>query len=249
MTKNEPFQIHITKLVQTSVPLLQDLKIVYDQLPITLCRRQVRCCSLLPEMTLLEALQALKAMMSWPPAERTQVIKKIVRYFFSNAVGISSCPFLNGKECLIYPDRFFGCRAYGLWSKEYYQDLAGKNRQGKLVLQNQWQKLGITLPEEVVSFEVPYCSQVETEPPTVINDEMLLSASDRIEILSGDVNPWDREFRENYFSDLSFFITGRQFGPQESVRLKYFITRDMIQKGDRSRLDQALLRVTDPLLE
>ena len=125
---------------------------------------------------------------------------------------ISSCPFLQGNDCLVYPDRFFGCRAYGLWSRDYYQDLADKNRQGKKVLQQQWEKLGISLPEEVLSFQVPYCSRVETDSPVTVTDETLSTISDRIDTLSCDLEPWDREFRGNYFSDLSFFLTGLQFG-------------------------------------
>jgi hypothetical protein len=235
----------LQELIQSSTTLRREVKAVYDLLPATKCRRQVRCCSLLPEMTFLEALQVFRVMQSWPPSERLNAINKIIRYFFGNALGISSCPFLQGLDCLIYPDRFFGCRAYGLWSGDYYQNLADQNRQGKLVLRQQWENLGIALPNEVLSFEIPYCSRVETEPPVVINDKMLSSASDRIDDLSGALNPWDREYREKYFSDLSFFLTGLQFGPQEAVRLKYFITRDIILDKDWTRLDQALSRVTD----
>ena len=239
----------LKEIAQTSASLRRELKTVYDLLPTTKCRRQVRCCFLLPEMTFLEVLQVIRAMESWPPAERLQVIRKIARYFFVNALEISSCPFLQGRDCLVYPDRFFGCRAYGLWSRGYYQSLADQNRQGKLFLQQQWKKLGISLPEEVLSFEVPYCSRVEIDPPGIITDEKLSAASDRIEKLSGELKPWDREFREIYFSDLSFFLTGLLFGSQEAVRLKYFITRDIILNKDRKRLDQVLSQVADPFSE
>jgi Fe-S-cluster containining protein len=242
---NNPPPIPLKELVATSSLLRRELKPVYDLLPATKCWRQVRCCSLLPEMTFLEALQVFSALESWPPADRLKVTKKIARYFLSNALGISSCPFLQGRDCLIYPDRFFGCRAYGLWSRDYYQNLADQNRQGKRVLRQQWENLGISLPGEVLYFEIPYCSRVETDSPAMITDELLSAASDRIENLSGELNPWDREFREKYFSDLSFFLTGLQFGPREAVRLKYFITKDIIQKADRTLMDQALSRVVD----
>lgn len=240
---NSPFPLQ--ELVETSSSLRRELKTVYDLLPVTKCRRQVRCCSLLPEMTFLEALQVLRVILSWPPSDRFNAISKLVRYFFCNALEISSCPFLQGQTCLIYPDRFFGCRTYGLWSGDYYRNLADQNRQGKRILRQQWENLGISLPGEVLSFEIPYCSRVETEPPVEISDEMLSAASDRIDALSRVLNPWDREFRGNYFSDLSFFLTGLQFSPREALRLKYFITRDIILDKDWTRLDQALSRVTD----
>ncbi|MBI4763835.1 MAG: hypothetical protein HY787_04440 [Deltaproteobacteria bacterium] len=245
MIKNKPFQIDLRKLIQNSASLRRDLQKIYDRIPATRCLRQGQCCSLLPEMTFLEALQALSVLESRPLSDRINVTQKMVRYFLGNAMEISSCPFLQGRDCLIYQDRFFGCRAYGLWSGVFYQNLADQNRQGKRVLQQQWEKLGISLPAEVLSFKIPYCSQVETDPPLEISDEMLSAASDRIENLSGEMNPWDQEFRGKYFSDLSFFLTGLQFGPQEAVRLKYFITKDIIQKADRSLMDQVLSRVKD----
>jgi hypothetical protein len=246
---NDDPQIPLLELVQTSATLRRELKTVYDRLPDTRCLRQGRCCSLLPEMTFLEALQVISAMMASPPPNRINFMRKIVRYFLGNATEITSCPFLQGSDCLIYPDRFFGCRAYGLWSKDYYQALVDKNRQGKLFLQQQWENLGILLPEKVVTFEVPYCLQVETSPPVKITDGHLSAASDRIEKLSQDLGPCDREFRETYYSDLSFFLAGLQLGSQEAVRLKFFITRDKIQKGDRNLLDQALGRWIDPFSE
>jgi hypothetical protein len=246
VTNNNPPQIPFKELVQTSAPLRRELKTIYDLLPATKCQRQVRCCSLLPEMTFLEALQAVSALESWPPSARINVIRKMARYFFCNGMEISSCPFLQSNNCLIYPDRFFGCRAYGLWSRDYYQNLADQNRQGKLFLQQQWEQLGVSLPEAVLTFQVPYCSRVEMDPPLKTTDEKLLSASDRIENLSEELNPWGREFRETYFSDLGFFLACLQFGLQEAVQLKYFITRDLIQKKDRTWLDQALSRVIGP---
>ncbi len=244
-----PFKIPIREFIQTSGPLRSELKKIYDQLPPTRCQRLGQCCSLLPEMTFLEALPALKSMESWPPADRIKVMRKMVRYFLCNALEINSCPFLSGKDCLIYEDRFFGCRAYGLWSRDYYQDLAEKNRQGKGFLQQRWESLGISLPGEVLSFEVPYCSRIEVDPRARITDEILSGAWEKIEKLSQELPTWDREFRENYLSDLSFFLTGHQFGVQEAIRLKYFITREMISKRDSSRLDQALSLAADPFLE
>lgn len=243
---NNLSQVPLRELVQNSASPRGELNRVYDRLPVTRCLRQGRCCLLLPEMTLLEALQAISALRSWPPLNRINFMRKMVRYFLGNATEITSCPFLQGCDCLIYPDRFFGCRAYGLWSRDYYQDLVKENRQGKLVLRQRWKDLGISLPETVLSFEVPYCSQVETVLPVAITDGELSAASDRIEKWSQDLEPWDQEFRETYSSDLSFFLTSLQFGFHEAVRLKFSITRDMIQKKDRTLLDQALSRATDP---
>ena len=243
MTEDRPPEIPLKEIIEKSAPQLRELRAIYDLLPLTTCQRQGRCCSLLPEMTFLEALAAFKVMMSWSPVDRIKVLRKMAQYFFCNAAEIQACPFLSGKDCLIYEDRFFGCRAYGLWSRNYYQDLADQNREGKRLLQQQWASLGIALPGEVLSFEVPYCSHVEIDQRSRITDEILTEAAERMENLSGELSPWDHDFKEKYFSDLGFFLTGLQFGTQEAVRLKFFITRDLIQKRDSTRLEEALRRV------
>jgi Fe-S-cluster containining protein len=70
---------------------------------------------MLPEMTLVEALPVIRRLVEMAATMRNRLIKKIIGHFFLNPVEITSCPFLEGQECLIYPDRFFGCRSYGLW--------------------------------------------------------------------------------------------------------------------------------------
>ena len=41
-------------------------------------------------------------------------------------------------------------------------------------------------------------------------------------------------------------MAGMQFGTLEAVRLKFFIVRDIIRKGDRSRLDDVRNQLADP---
>ncbi|MGD8450149.1 MAG: hypothetical protein PVF36_13060, partial [Desulfobacterales bacterium] len=111
------FSPHIIReLLQTSDRQFQELKEVYALLPDTRCQRKTHCCSLLPEITLVEALLAIRRLVEMATAVRNPLIQKIIGYFFLNPVEITSCPFLEGQECTVYPDRFFGCRSYGLWS-------------------------------------------------------------------------------------------------------------------------------------
>ena len=236
----------LQKLINSSAPFRPQLEEIYTQLPATVCRRRTHCCSLLPEMTLLEALQAIAYLVRLPEDLRKDLLERILLYFFLNPVEIRTCPFLQDRDCLIYRVRFFGCRAYGLWSKDYYEEWSRENRQSKDPLQQEWKKLGVSLPAEVSHFQVPYCHRVKPEPPAASNDQVLFHLSERIENLSWELGPQHREFREQTFSDLSFFLAGLQFGTLEAVRLKFFIVRDMIQKGDRSRLDGVLNQLTDP---
>jgi hypothetical protein len=230
----------LKKLLPESRSQRQELVEIYNRIPETRCHRRTRCCSLLPEMTLLEALPIIDQMMQVPTAVRENQIQKIIRYFFTNPVEITACPFLQEKECAIYADRFFGCRAYGLWSEDYYRGLWEKNRQVKVILQNQWQKLGVRLPRAVIDFNFPYCRFVQTDSPIPAFDALLLTAGEDIERLSQTLDPWHRLFGEQSFADLSFFMAGLIYGPEEAVRLKYLIVRDIVWENNWGRLEAVL---------
>jgi len=200
---------------------------------------------MLPETTLLEALVALQQVKSFPPPMRQQITQKLVRYFFLNAVEISACPFLQGNECRIYTYRFFGCRAYGLWSPEHYDTIATGSRQAKENLKQQWQTLGVTLPVDVTDYCIPYCTDIHVIGGEKINDALLLKTAGRIETLSGNLSRWHQSFQATYFKDLSFLVTSLQLGLTQAVRLKFTVVRDMLSTGSRTGLNHVIDEVSD----
>ncbi|RZB35590.1 MAG: hypothetical protein SRB2_03046 [Desulfobacteraceae bacterium Eth-SRB2] len=240
------FSPHIIReLLRTSDHQLQELKETYALLPATRCRRKTHCCSMLPEMTLVEALPVIRRLVEMNSAMRNSLIQKIITYFFLNPVEITSCPFLEGQECRIYPDRFFGCRSYGLWSRARYEALAARDRKAKKHLQEQWKSLGVSLPKKVVDFQVPYCLCVETNGPEVIDDKTLLKASDRIEEISSHFSSRHQWFARRYFSDLSFLLSALMFGYTQAVQMKFTLVRDMVHTKDRTELDKIIQELPD----
>jgi len=235
----------IIDLLETSKPRQQKLEETYRLLPATRCRRRTHCCAMLPEMTLIEALAAMQLLSKTEPLLRYQFIRNIVRYFFINPAMITTCPFLHGHDCLVYRNRFFGCRAYGLWSQDYYDAIAGHSRKTKELHRQQWQDLGITLPQEVVEFQVPYCRNVTTDKDGTFTAEKLLHAADTIETLSGQLSEWHQMFNREYFADLSFLITSLIFGVTGAVQIKFVVVRDLITMGDRTRLDKVIAELPD----
>jgi Fe-S-cluster containining protein len=223
----------------------QGLKHLYSQLPDTSCQRRTLCCSLLPELSLIEALEALEQLRKFPPVRRRELTQKIIRYFFINPLEITGCPFLEDRDCLIYPTRFFGCRAYGLWSKGYYQQSAHRARLIKKNVVQLWRNLGVPLPEKVTGHQVAYCAAVETIGPSKMSDKDLLQTAGRIEGFSEKLNPWHLRFREGYFQDLSFLTAGLFIDLSEAVRLKFTFVRDLLQTGDRNPLEQWVAGVPD----
>lgn len=223
------------------------LKKAYAQLPGTRCRRRTHCCSLLPEMSLLEALAAIQLIVEMKPERRLGISRRLLRYFLMNPVEILWCPFLTGQDCLIYQDRFFGCRAYGLWSEEYYREQAEQSRQAKRLSQQQWKRLGVSLPQDVVDFHLDYCPYVELEGDSSGGDELLLQTSHRIEAVSGQLVPWHNTFSQGYFSDLSFLLASILLGLQEAIQLKFEIVRDFLRTGTKGRVDDIVDKFDDHL--
>lgn len=239
----------LSDLLSRSRAQRRSLSAIYDRLPPTRCRRDTFCCSLLPEMTLIEMLSALRQFRDMPPADQKAVFRKIVRYFFTNPVEVSSCPFLEKKECRIYPGRFFGCRAYGLWSPEYYRKIADQNRSAKRFLQKQWQAMGIVLPQSVLDYQVPYCRNVTALDGSEVNDKDLLKISEEILRMSAAFPPWHEVFEQTYFSDLGFLITSLAFGIHEAIQMKLATVRDIVLRNDSKPLHRILDALPDGMFE
>jgi Fe-S-cluster containining protein len=237
----------IRTLLERSTEHRSALKEAYAQLPGTRCRRRTYCCSLLPEMSLLEALSAVQQLIEMKPEQRLWMGKRLIRYFFLNPVEILSCPFLEGKNCLIYRNRFFGCRAYGLWTEEHYRKMAEKSRQAKTLSQQQWQRLGVSLPPEIVDFHLDYCPYVQLEGDALVEDTFLLQISDRIEAISGELVPWHDTFHQEYFSDLSFLLASISLGLRRAVQLKFEIVRHILLTGNKERVDRIVDKLNDSL--
>ena len=153
----------------------------------------------------------------------------------------------SGKNCLIYQNRFFGCRAYGLWSEDHYRKKAEQSRQAKTLSQREWQRLGVSLPQEVVDFHLDYCPYVELEGDALVDDKLLLQTSDRIEAISGQLLPWHDRFHQEYFSDLSFLLASISLGLQRAVQLKFEIVRHTLSTGKKERVERMVDKLDDSL--
>jgi Fe-S-cluster containining protein len=232
-------------LLSQSLALRQELRDVYRLLPETRCRRRSLCCSLLPEMTLFEALTAVGQLAAMVPAVRMEVTRGFIRYFLMNPVELSSCPFLHGSDCRIYQERFFGCRTYGLWSRARYEGEAVRNRQAKEVNRRQWERLGVPLSRQVVEFHLPYCTHVQVMGGVEVNDGLLLEARDRLEALSRRLGFWHELFRATYFADVSFLLVSFALGLHQAVATKFSLVRDLVNTGRRGRLARLMEDVPD----
>jgi Fe-S-cluster containining protein len=191
-------------------------------------------------MSLVETLLVIQLLLEIKPEQRLLLSRRLLRYFFLNPVKILSCPFLQDQDCLIYQNRFFGCRAYGLWSEDYYREQAEQSRQAKSVGREQWKSLGISLPQEVVDFQVDYCPYVELEEDVSLDDELLLQTYNEIEAISTQLAPWHERFRQGYFSDLSFLLVALSLDLPRSIQLKLEIVQDFLGTGNEGRINDII---------
>ena len=235
----------IRDCIANSDSSLDTLMKVYDRIPAGDCQRKTHCCTLLPEASFVEILAVIRCFQNMTARLKKRLYIKLVEYFFLNPVRITSCPFLEGQDCLIYSDRFFGCRAYGLWSYEYYQKLAECNREAKIQLQQQWKRLEITLPQQVVDYNLPYCREVEAEVPSTMDDRRLSDIWNTVYKLSEKFSPWHRICQQNYFGDLSFLFSTLAFGFNEALQLKYNVVKDMIAFNNRNTFKQLIENLSD----
>lgn len=235
----------IRNCVANSDSLLEGLMKAYDRIPATQCERRTHCCSLLPEASLVEILAVIRRLKRMKTRLKKRLCTKLVEYFFLNPVKITSCPFTEGRDCLIYPDRFFGCRAYGLWSYEYYQKLAEWDLETKIQLQLQWKRLGITLPQEVIDFNRPYCRNVKAEMHATMDDRVLTDIWDTVNKLSEHLSPWHGIFQQRYFGDPSFLFSTLAFGYNEAVQLKYTVVKDILAFKNKNTFKQAIENLSD----
>lgn len=234
-------------LLQDIGPKLPALQDVYGRIPTTECLREATCCSLQPETTLVEALAVLHQILDLSPVDSKQVVRRIVSYFFLNPVEITACPFLSGRDCLVYENRFLGCRSYGLWSEPYYEKLAAQSRQGKAYLHRQWEEAGVPLPRDVVDLRIPYCRDLRVTEDRTIDDATLVDLAGRIEELCLDFSTWNDSYQHLYFSDLGFLLTSLALGLTEAVRTKFSLVKGIIATGDRTELNRILADLPDIL--
>lgn len=94
-------------ILKWAAPLFKTLMEIYKGLPEMSCRRRAKCCSLAPQLYYLEFLHIMAHLAAIERNEAIEFMRKIAVSFFLNAWKILPCPFLQGRDCLIYPIRPF----------------------------------------------------------------------------------------------------------------------------------------------
>jgi len=231
---------HLLSDIERAEQLFGPLKRLYARIPATTCNRQAHCCTRMPEVSYVEFLHLDRALGRLPRDVRTETMEKTTKYFFLNAVRIDDCPFLHHNICRIYQDRPFTCRAYGLWSKAYYEVLVAKNRKAKEPVHAAWETLGIKLPDDVVAYQPAYCDHVTITSGGHVTDAEMDLIQAEIFSVDSDLEQGMSRFRQMFFSDPSFLWTSTIIGYQSCLVEKVIVVREYLSQKRSPRLKQLI---------
>ncbi len=239
----------VPEIVESFSRYSRKLHGLYDRIPEVTCRGRAKCCTLLPEMTFVEAASAMLLVTNMAPADTRNLLKRTALYFLLNPVRIMSCPFLQDGRCIIYKDRFLGCRTYGLWSEKYYRRMAAGNLAAKYRLRQVWASAGVVIPEEIAGFQIPYCGDVRVTAGKIPGDRMLAKLGRRLAGLSSEFDPLMHEsFRTVFYLDFSFWLVSMALGGQGAAQIKFRVVRDMVHSGDERGAADAAESIADALV-
>ena len=237
--------------LETTKPLFKELQAHYENLPATSCKcdKPGICCAYLPQMTLIETLQWFDIIHQMPDPEKVDTIRRFMRFYLTNPVHHSGCPFLDQGMCGIYKFRTFACRAYGLWSRQIGDSRTENSRQERSALIEQWKRLGLELPAEKVEFEIDYCDGVECTSQPAVSDDELIETLENIYSLDSHLSRLQKTFEEAYHSDFSLLMTSLVLGFRKSLLLKFAVIKEIVKQGSSKRLEDMLDKVRPEVLD
>jgi len=232
-------------------PLLKSLQSLYQRLPETRCQCEQTgvCCAFLPEMTWMEALQWSGAIRQMSANARIGILQKFLKFYLTNPIRHSGCPFLENGACYIYELRPFACRAYGLWSPEFGKVRTQNSRQDRKALLQMWHKFGLELPPETVEFEIDYCDKVSCATGKSMSDRQLMDLLQQIYGLDQALPELQTKFEAEYHSDFSFLTASLALGYRKAVLGKFAVIKEIVMQGTEERLEQILDKVSLEVLE
>jgi hypothetical protein len=207
---------------------LQD---IYSALPATKCARAGACCGLLPPVQPVEMLAWLGELCQGDVDTACDMAKGLMHHFLLNAARRLPCPWAREDSCARYEGRFFGCRAYGLWSAGAYEPRRKLSLQAAQQVQQAWKSMGVNLAAAVCAPPPPYCNRVEPVSGPAIDDAGLDSLESELASLGND-QTW-HGLLSQCGGDLSYLVAGLALGWNECLQAKVAVTRALLAGDDQ----------------
>lgn len=237
---------NIQYYVGASRHLFPKLQECYKTLPETHCQCDTPgvCCTTMPEMTVVEALQWLDVIGGMDADTKLQTLRDFLVFYLTTPLYRPGCPFLQNSQCSNYRFRTFACRAYGVWSVDTGSRRTSLNRANQQQVLEIWQKMGVDLPPEKVGAEIDYCDRVTQTGKPEVNDDELFTQLQEVYALSSSLAELQQQFETEYHSDFSYLVASLLFSPKKVLLGKFAVVKELHEKGTDSRLQKFLAKVT-----
>ncbi|MFW2364851.1 MAG: YkgJ family cysteine cluster protein [Desulforhopalus sp.] len=236
----------IKENVEKTRHLFPELQELYKNLPATQCRCETPgvCCTTMPEMTVVEALQWLDVLGQMEPEVKLQTLRGFLTFYLTTPLLRPACPFLENNQCRNYNHRSFACRAYGLWSVSIGNNRTIENRSNQDKILEIWKKMGVDMPPEKVGAEIDYCDRVVQTGKPVVDDETLFKQLKKVYALSSSLPELQQQFESEFHSDFSYLVASLLFSSKKVLLGKFAVVKELHEKGTDSRLQKFLSKVT-----
>ena len=227
----------------TKSELFDQLNSLYDNLPEGQCGGCTACCRESVPTFFIEYINIINYLKTdqklfedlWP---------KLMDFYFTELTQKKGCPFLDDQDrCSIYAVRPLPCRLFGFSSYESYtKNLKAVEKGNREVKKYYKNAFGINLPDAVVEYKVPFCT--DFEPERIIDGEERLDYSDMLFgldsrfLMSGILDP------ESINMTLIHWFAFLAYDEDDAGDLRIQISQEIIENGKSPTLRKLLKEKT-----
>lgn len=225
--------------VAEKADLFDNLNQMYDSLPEGQCGGCTACCRESVPTFFVEFINIVNYLKKdthkyeglWP---------KLMDFYFTELTEKKGCPFLDDdSRCSIYSVRPLPCRLFGFSSYEDYEaNLKAVEKSNREVKKYYKNAFSILLPDEVVEYKVPFCTEFVPER-TIDSDERLdysdmLFGLDSRFLMSGVLDP------EMINMTLIHWFAFMAYDEDDAGDLRIQISQEILEKGSSKTLRKLL---------
>jgi Fe-S-cluster containining protein len=195
---------------------------IYALFPETTCENCARCCFESPGVFFVEHLHLLDHISRLPQAGRDALMHRALHeLLFSWIDPQRQCIFLEASRCTLYDRRPLACRLFGLVAPAEREQAEAEARMGAREEARRLRRLGIEVPEEVVTRSLASCDRVRDRQgrPVRVNGDAFAA---RVARLDEALLPREVVIREFCFYSLPERIGALLLGREgvEALRLQ-----------------------------
>ncbi len=211
---------------------------MYGNLPEGTCGGCTTCCSESVPAFFIEFVNIWRYMKAHPEVFQDRM-PRVLSFYHTELAERRKCPFLgHDNRCTIYEVRPLTCRLFGFSRQEDHEanlkQILQANRQAK---KDVWNAYRIDVPDEVVSFHIPFCESFEPEWQLTEDDKMdfadTLFGLDSMFLMSGLLD------EEDINQTLIPWFVHLLDDPEDALDMRIKISGELIDKGESITLKNA----------